>query len=169
MEKNLKNLKYIGIRIIGRVRETHIFLGEKNDEIGRLEFKFWGKDAVYKSKNEELKLIKKGWSTKRYSLIKEDKVLLSGKQVFLSRNATFYLHKNESFKLGIGGYRRPYILTDINKKEDLFSIGMKRIAPPDIEVKIISDSLKDIEFSNYLVILTYFTWVSIKRSRIIKF
>ncbi len=169
MEKNLKNLKYIGIRIIGRIRETHIFSDEKNDEIGRLEFKFWGKDAVYKSKDEELKLIKKGWPTKRYSLIKKDKVLLSGKQLFLSRNASIYLQEDGSFKLEISGYRIPYVLTDINKKEDLFSIGIKRIAPPDIEVKIISDSLKDIELSNYLIILTYFTWVGIKRSRIIKF
>ena len=169
MEKNLRDLQYIGIRIIGRIRETHIFSDEKNDEIGRLEFKFWGKDAVYKSKDEELKLIKKGWPTKRYSLIKKDKVLLSGKQLFLSRNASIYLQEDGSFKLEISGYRIPYVLTDINKKEDLFSIGIKRIAPPDIEVKIISDSLKDIELSNYLVILTYFTWVSIKRSRIIKF
>lgn len=169
MEKNLRDLQYIGIRIIGRVRETHIFFNEKNDEIGRLEFRFWGKDAVYKSKNEELKLIKKGWPTKRYSLIKNDKVLLSGEQAFLSRNATFNLYEDEGFKLRIGGYRRPYILTDINKQEDLFSIGIKRIAPPDIEIKVISDSLRDIKLSNYLIILTYFTWVSIKRSRIIKF
>lgn len=169
MEKNLRDLQYIGIRIIGRVRETHIFFNEKNDEIGRLEFRFWRKDAVYKSKNEELKLIKKGWPTKRYSLIKNDKVLLSGEQAFLSRNATFNLYEDEGFKLRIGGYRRPYILTDINKQEDLFSIGIKRIAPPDIEIKVISDSLRDIKLSNYLIILTYFTWVSIKRSRIIKF
>lgn len=169
MEKNLRDLQYIGIRIIGRVRETHIFFNEKNDEIGRLEFRFWGKDAVYKSKNEELKLIKKGWPTKRYSLIKNDKVLLSGEQAFLSRNATFNLYEDEGFKLRIGGYRRPYILTDINKQEDLFSIGIKRIAPPDIEIKVISDSLRDIKLSNYLIILTYFTWVSIKRSGIIKF
>jgi len=169
MEKNLKNLKYIGIKIIGRIKEAHIFVNEKDDEIGRLKFRFWGISALYKSADEELKLIKKGWLIKKYYLIKNDKVLLNGKQAFLSRNATFNLYKDESFKLRIGGYRRPYILTDINKQEDLFSIGIKRITPPDIEIKVISDSLRDIKLSNYLIILAYFTWVSIKRSRIIKF
>ena len=169
MEKNLKDLKIIGISIIGRIRETHIFFDEKNDEIGRLEFKLWGKDAVYKSKDEELKLIKRGWPAKRYCLIKKDKVLLSGKQTFLSRNASIYLPDDSIFKLKIAGYRRPYVLMDIDKNEDLFSIGIKRIAPPDIEIKIISDSLKDILLSSYLIILTYFTWVSIKRSRMVKF
>ncbi len=169
MEKNLKDLKIIGIRIIGRIRETHIFLNDKNIEIGRMEFKFWGKNAVYKSKDEKLKLIKRGWPVKRYSLIKEDRLLLSGKQTFLSRNASFYLPDYGNFKLRISGYRRPYLLTDIDKNEDMLSVGIKRIAPPDIEIKLISDEIKNIPLSDYLIVLAYYTWVNLKRARIIKF
>jgi hypothetical protein len=169
MEKNLKDLKFIGINIKGRIKEIHIFSDKQNNEIGRMEFKFWGANAIYKSEDEELKLIKKGWSTKQYHLIKEDKTLLSGKQKFLSRNAYFNLPDYGSLELRIQGYRRPYILTDINKKEDLFTIGITKIAPPDIEIKIISDEIKNIPLSDYLIVLAYYTWVNLKRARIIKF
>jgi lipopolysaccharide export LptBFGC system permease protein LptF len=169
MGKYLKDLKFIGINIKGRIKEIHIFFDKQNNEIGRMEFKFFGANAIYKSEDEELKLIKKGWSTKQYHLIKEDRPLLSGKQTFLSRNAYFNLPNYADLELRIQGYHHPYMLTDINKKEDLFTIGITKIAPPDIEIKIISDELKNIPLSNYIIILVYFTWVSIKRSRLIKF
>ncbi len=169
MEKHLKDLKFIGINIKGRIKEIHFFSDKQNNEIGRMKFKFWGANAIYKSENEELKLIKKGWPTKQYHLIREDKTLLSGKQTFLSRDAYFNLTEDSIFKLKIGGYRLPYVLTDINKKEDLFTIGITKISPPDIEIKIISDEIKNIPLSDYLIVLAYYTWVNLKRSRIIKF
>ena len=169
MTKNLKDLKIIGIKIKGRVKETHFFLDRQNNEIGKMEFKFWGGNAVYKSVDEEIKLIKKGWLVKKYYMKEKDRILLSGKQKFISRNASFYLPDYGNFKLRISGYRRPYLLTDVDKNEDMLSIGTKRIAPPDIEIKILSQRLKDIKLSDYLIIFAYFIWVCIKRARITKF
>jgi len=169
MEKQLKDLKVIGINIKGRIKETHIFLDGDKNEIGQMAFKFWGTGATFKYGNKTLKLIKKGWLSKKYYLMEKDEILLRGKQKFLSRNASIYSSGNCNFKLKVTGYRRPYVLTDIDKNEDLFSISINRVAPPDIVIKMISERIKELTVSDYLIILSYFTWVCIKRARSFKF
>jgi len=169
MEKQLKDLKVIGINIKGRIKETHIFLNGDNNRIGQMAFKFWGLGATFKYGNKTLKLIKKGWPSKKYYLMEKDEILLRGKQKFLSRNAIIYSSGNCNFKLKVTGYRRPYLLTDIDKNEDLFSISINRVAPPDIVIEMISERIKELTVSDYLIILSYFAWACIKRARIFKF
>lgn len=169
MNMNLKDIEVIGINIKGRIKETHIFLNRDNNEIGQMAFKFWGSGATFKYSNKTLKLIKKGWLSKKYYLMEKDEIILRGKQKFLSRNAIIYSSGSCNFKLKVTGYRRPYVLTDIDKNEDLFSILINRVAPPDIMIKMISEKIKELAISDYLIILSYFTWVCIKRARIFKF